>query len=810
MTGSTPPPRRPSSGARGRQPARPRAASARSGDGRARPAPQRRPATAGAATTAPLLRAQASGRPPARRKTRRPWYRRPVAALLALPVILLAFAGLTLFFYFFTSVPLPDAVGASPTIILDTNGKEVGSLQAETSREDIDLDDLPDHVWQAVLAAEDAGFYEHSGVSVAGIFRAALRNVTAGEVSQGGSTISQQYVKNVTSDKERSILRKVREAALAVKLEQNYSKDQILEFYLNSIYWGRGAYGIEAAAKAFFDKPAAQLTPRQAAMLAGIIAAPSAYDPVESPDKAAARYRYVLNQMVEKGWMEPVKAGNFAASPPTARRSRNVVFKTAPFFLQLVKTELENNPELDPDEIYQGLVVTTTLDVEMQAHAEEAYTESFVDSKIEPSAALVSIDNATGGIRALVGGKNYARSQLNLAVGQGRQPGSTFKPFALAAWVDEKKDPESFFPAPPEIEFSAEEINAKLGRQQALEPWKVRNYELADYGGLTLREATWKSVNTVYAQLVLEVDPKDMRDIAEKAGVKRELEPVPALVLGTEEVTPLELTEAYSTFATGGVHHDAHAVAEIRRDGETIYRARRKGSQDLTERVALTVTDVLKGVVEQGTGTAAQIGRPAAGKTGTTQSNGDAWFVGYTPQLTTGVWMGNVENNEPMEGDYTGGSLPAETWQDYMSAAMADMPVRDFPEPPGGLEVVTPSPAPSPEPCDEGEIREDAEPGESEGPCVPDPALSEEPETEAPEPSPRPTKPPKPEPEPEPEPTKEPEPEPSKEPEPSPEPEPEPSEPAGGGGGGKGGGGDGTGGGADAAATVDGEDAGGG
>ena len=685
--------------------------------------------------------------------------------MLILPFLLLAFGALTLFFYFFTSVPLPDEIGASPTVILDTQGQEVGTLQAETSREDIKLDDLPEHVVNAVLAAEDATFYEHRGVSLPGIFRAALRNVTAGEVSQGGSTISQQYVKNITTDKEKTILRKVREAALAVKLEQTYSKDQILEFYLNSIYWGRGAYGVEAAAKAYYDIPARKLSQGQAAMLAGVIAAPSAYDPADNPDKANTRYRYVLRQMVDKGWMESIKAGKLSAKPPTTRRSRNVVFKKAPFFLEMVKTELESDKVgLDPEEIYQGLVVVTTLDVDMQEAAEDAYRESFIESNIKPSAALVSIDNATGGVRALVGGKNYAKSQLNLAVGEGRQPGSTFKPFALAAWIDEGKSPDSYFDAPAQIEFSVDEINDKLGREQAPEPWKVGNYELAEYGEMSLREASWNSVNTVYAQLVLEVDPKNMRDMAEAAGIRRNLDAVPALVLGTEEVTPLNLTEAYSTFANNGVHHKAHTITEVRRQGDVIYKAGKKGNEEITEAVALHVTDVLKGVIENGTGTAAQIGRPAAGKTGTTQSNGDAWFMGYTPQLTTGVWMGNIKNNNPMEGEYTGGSLPAQTWAAYMSAAMEGMPVKDWPAPPGGLDVVRPAPPSEPEPCGDGQVRAEPSEGASEGVCVQE--ETEAPETEEPSPTPKPTKSPKPQPSKKPEPP------------PEPEPEPEPSEPA--------------------------------
>ena len=698
---------------------------------------------------------------------------------------MLGFAGVTLFFYFFTSVPLPDTIGVSPTVILDTNGVEVGTLQAETSREDIDLDDLPKHAVDAVLAAEDAGFYAHGGVSLPGIFRAALRNVTSGEISQGGSTISQQYIKNVTTDDDLTLLRKVREAALAVKLERQFTKDEILEFYLNSIYWGRGAYGIEAAAKAYFDKPAEKLSLSQAALLAGIIAAPSAYDPSENPDGAHERYQYVLTQMVENSWAEPATAGRLAASPPQTRRSRGVVFKQAPFFLQLVKKELESpRLDLDPEAIYRGLVVTTTLDVEMQRKAEAAYRTAFIDSDIEPSAALVTIDNLTGGIRALVGGKNYARSELNLAVGEGRQPGSTFKPFALAAWIDEGKDPKSFFDAPAQIEFSADEINTRLGRKAANTAWKVRNYEGAEYGGMNLDEATWKSVNTVYAQLVLEVDPKNMRRMAEKAGIERDMEAVPSLVLGTEEVTPLELAEAYSTFANAGTHRDAHTVSEVRRGGERIYRARTRGSEEIDRRTALTVTNVLEGVITSGSGVNAAIGRPAAGKTGTTQSNGDAWFVGYTPQLTTAVWMGNVENNEPMVGAYTGGSLPAQTWGAYMAEAMEGMDALDFPAPPGGLEIVRPSPAPEPSPCPDGEVRDPEASEASEAGCVPVPEpteteteapQTEAPDTEAPEPEPTEApdteKPDKPEPEPEPEP------EPTREPKPSPKPSKPPDEP---------------------------------
>ncbi|MGH3664626.1 MAG: transglycosylase domain-containing protein, partial [Egibacteraceae bacterium] len=497
---------------------------------------------------------------------------------------------------------------------------------------------------------------------------------------------------------------------------------------------------------------------------------PSAYDPRSNPEAAQRRYGYVLSQMVNKGWLDPARAGRLTANPPMTRKAKAVAFKQAPYFLQMVKQELER--ELGPEEIYQGLVVTTTLDLDLQAKAEQAYDDAFVSSGIRPSGALVSVDNATGGIRALVGGKNYARSQLNLAQAR-RQPGSTFKPFALAAYVDEGKDPENYFDGPAEIEFTEAELEAQLGSDQPPGSWKPRNYEDAEYGELSLREATWKSVNTVYAQLVLEVGPGRAKQMARKAGIRSKMAAVPSIVLGTSGVNAVEMAEAYSTFATGGVRHQPHTLKEVRRDGEQLLAEDAEGERTLSEQVALTVTDVLRGVIDVGSGVAADIGRPAAGKTGTTQNNADAWFAGYTPQLTAVVWMGNVRNNKPMEGEYTGGSLPAETWQAFMSAAMEDLPVEDFPAAPGGLIITRPSPEPEPLQCPEGEVASEASDGTEVCVAV---EPTEEVTSEATEVEPEPTE------EPEPEPTQEPEPEPEpepteKKPEPPPDSTEEPTEP---------------------------------
>ena len=643
-----------------------------------------------------------------------------------MPAVLAGAAGVLLVSYFFQSIPLPDSIGRAPTVLLDASGRELGTLQPNASREDVALADLPAHVPDAVLAAEDAGFYEHGAISFVGIARAALSNVRAGGVNQGGSTISQQYIKIVTTDDERSMLRKVREAVLAFKLERQLTKDQILESYLNTIYFGRGAYGIEAAAKAYFgeDRSAGTLTEAEAALLAGIIQSPSRLDPRENPDGAVRRYTYVVGQMRENGWLEPATAERLLSPDqfPVTVEPATTTFKDAPFFLDLVRRELAL--KIGEDRMYTGLTVTTTLDLGVQRYAETAYHAAF--DAIEPTGALVSIDPATGGVRALVGGEDYARDQLNLAIAQ-RQPGSTFKPFALAAWIDEGNSPESYFDAPAEITYAGAEIG---------EPneWEVSNYEDAEYPPMSLREATWRSVNTVYAQVLADVGKEKVARMAQDAiattpGTSTsEIPEVASVVLGTTAVSPLELAAAFNTFATGGIRRQPFTIAEIARDGRTLFSTPVRDERVFSEQVAWTVTEVLRGVIRTGTGSAADIGVPAAGKTGTTQNYGNAWFAGFTPHLTTVVWMGNRDNNERMaeELEPTGSGLPARTWAAFMGPIHANLPEQGFPEPKGGLIVTRQSPSPSPSPveCEGGEVEVVDDDGETT--CAsPEPSPSE-------------------------------------------------------------------------------------
>lgn len=639
--------------------------------------------------------------------------------LFALLVGVMAAAAVA---YAVANIPLPNELETTPTTVLDKNGNEIGQLHAEATREDVELDKVPEHTTQAVLAAEDAGFREHPGVSIPGIVRAAISNLRSGEVRQGGSTISQQYVKTVTGADEQTSLRKIREALLAMKLEREVSKDQILEYYLNTIYFGRGAYGIQAASRAYFNKDVSDLTRSESALLAGFIPAPSLSDPVDHPERAAQRYEYVISQLEAQEWVTPSQAAKMRARQPEVTPKAKKVAKTAPFFMAMVEEELARR--LGGDLAYSGLTVRTTLDPRMQRIAEKTYDGHYDELRDQlraemgkkakiPTGAMVSLDPKTGAIRALVGGRDFAKDEYNLAIGGpqglGRQPGSTFKPFALAAWIAGGNSPESLFEAPATMQFDAAEIGASEG-------WTVSNYGNAGYGTVTLREATWNSINTVYAQTALEVGAPEIVRIAHDAGVKSPLDANPSIVLGAEEVTPLELASAYNMLAAGGVSRAPRTIESVSRDGDMIYEPREKTRRALEKDVAWTTVDVLRGVIERGTGTAAQIDRPAAGKTGTTQNAADAWFAGFTPNLTTVTWMGYRDSNEAMPGSPTGGGFPAELWADYMREALEKLPEKDFPEPSGEYEIIgEPSPEPSSPPVTEDPATQE--------PVAPDPSV---------------------------------------------------------------------------------------
>lgn len=580
---------------------------------------------------------------------------------------------------------------ATSTKIYAADGALITTLSAEENRELVELDDLPDHVADAVIAIEDARFLEHRGVDARAVMRALRRNAEAGEVIEGGSTITQQYIKNLLGEDDKTVKRKLREASLAVQLERQYTKRRILELYLNTIFLGNGAYGIQAAALEYFGVPAAELTLAQSAVLAGLIRSPSASDPYDLPERAIARRNEVLSRMTELGLVKPADAASAAAEPLGLRVKADEDRYAAPYFVEQVKRFVLDDPRFGktPSERQRllfrgGLRITTSLDLRLQALAEDAVGK-VRPGEPGPDAALAAIEPTTGAVRALVGGRDFfsgnPRAKLDLATGgPGRPAGSSFKPFVLAAALEKGIPLDKVYPAPSSIELALPS-----------EVWKVENYEGSGGGSADLRDATVRSYNTVYAQLVMEVGPEEAMRMASRLGIADPLEPFPSAVLGTNDVHALSMASAYGTFATRGVQVDpAFVMTVTRSDGAVLYQHQTSARRAVTRYVADQVNSVLQEVMTRGTGTDARIGRPAAGKTGTGQAWRDAWFVGYTPDLVTAVWMGFAEEGRrsmvPPATPFriTGGTWPAEIWQLFMTNALADVPASDFalPEPP--------------------------------------------------------------------------------------------------------------------------------
>lgn len=622
------------------------------------------------------------------------------ATILAVPSGFLLMAVLFGVAYALVDIPDPSEISLShSTVIVDRAGRPIARLHAEADRVDVPLAEIPKLVQQSVIAAEDHNFYKHGGVSIPSMVRAAFVNVTGLGVRQGGSTITQQYVKNAYVGNERTLWRKVKEAVVAIKIERQRSKDEILTDYLNTIYFGRGAYGIEAAAQTYFRNHAKDLTLEEAALLAGIIRAPEFYDPVREAAYARAKARRdrVLDQMAELGFIDRTKAEAAKAKKVEVRRGTTAASGAlvAPHFVEDIRRKLV--AQYGGSRVYSGgMKVHTTLDLRLQRFAEAA-VRGVLNESSDPEAALVAIDPETGGVLAMVGGRRYSERQFNLASQGRRQAGSAFKPFVLGAALDDGISIRSRFKAP-----------AKIKLETGFEPWEVENYDKKDYGTIDLLKATEFSVNTVYAQLILKVGPKLAAGIAEQAGITSKLSAVPSLTLGTSPVSPVEMAGAYADFANGGMHAAPYTITSIDDgDGNEIFKAEVKPVRALDEPVANTVAYALQRVVKEGTGTRAQLGsRPVGGKTGTTENHIDAWFVGFTKQISTAVWMGFPEGKKTMEHvrgiAVTGGSFPAQIWKAFMEKAVEGMPQEGFGKPSfAGEELnasptATPSPSPTP------------------------------------------------------------------------------------------------------------------
>lgn len=621
-------------------------------------------------------------------------------------------AAITVISLFLGSVPLPQAVPApQASRILASDGQLVATLHGEENRTIVALSEFAPVLRQAVIAAEDRGFYGHSGLSPRGVLRAAFANVRAGGVRQGGSTITQQYVRSAFASvgRERTVFRKAKEAALAVKLERIYSKDKILEFYLNTVYFGRGAYGAEAAARTYFSKPARQVSLPEAAYLAGAIRAPGRFQPDRSPEAATAIRNVVLDDMVAAGFVnrsEAEAAGQQALAFSLGRGSGRSA--RAAFFVEYVRRLLSGGDfRLTDQQILSGgLEIHTTLDLRMQDAAERAIA-STLDRPEDPEAALVAID-PSGNIRAMVGGRDFTSQErargFNFAYQKGkatggRLAGSAFKPFTLAAFVDQGYSVQSVFAAPAETVISSEECS------EGDKPWTVENFDRESFPSLTVAEATAHSVNTVYAQMMDLLKPEKVAPVIRDLGI--DLPPgevVCSLSLGTLGATPLEMARAYATFAGRGERPEVLGVTKVvGQDGRVLARRSPRRADVLDPEVADSINAVLQGVLEEGTGRRAELGRPAAGKTGTTQNHVDAWFVGYTPTLVSAVWMGFPP--DPADGRIpgmsrvhgvrvTGGSFPATIWKSFMTEALKGSTPVGFGEARVGGEVLKPPPRP--------------------------------------------------------------------------------------------------------------------
>jgi penicillin-binding protein 1A len=615
----------------------------------------------------------------------------PVAAVVGVATLLRA--------------PLPVAqippeaatITAEPSIVVDRDGSEIGLFRGFDQTREVQPEDVPQVLKDAVVAIEDQRFWDHRGVDLEGIARAARTNLEVGGVVQGGSTITQQLVKNLYLTRAQTLERKVDEALLALELEGQLTKEEILFRYLTSSYYGAGAYGIGAAAEIYFGKEVVDLDASEAATLAGVVQAPSRLSPHEDLEAADERRRLVLQSMLDLGYLTVADyeaearrvlwradgGDDRPAGPATVVIERPAKGSSVhPFFVDYVEAELLER--LGPDLLYNGgLRIETTIDPDLQTAAEEAVAERLDSTEYPVEMASITLDPATGHIVSMVGGRDHDASQVNLATGgsTGFQPGSSFKPLVMAGAFELGLGPETLYPGPAQWT-----VPGCSGSQCTLS-----NYDFVDRGEMTLRSAMHLSVNTVFAQLVLDVGLDETVALSRALGLER-LDPDavygPSLALGAAETSPLEMASAYGTFANRGIRVEPTSVLRvIDGDGNVLIDNRaRPGTRVVTSRTADNVTDVLTGVITEGTGRRAAIGRPAAGKTGTAQEYRAAWFVGYTPDFVTAVWMGHADRLAPLRNingvaRVTGGSHPSVAWADIMRAAHQGVEEQSFPEP---------------------------------------------------------------------------------------------------------------------------------
>jgi penicillin-binding protein 1A len=609
---------------------------------------------------------------PVRAKRPRRWRRRLLVWGLLASLWGVIIAGGTLAYFALTLPPVNDldAAWRRPSVsLLGADGSLIATY-GDLFGEPLKLKDLPPYLPEAVLATEDRRFYHHYGVDPIGLVRAVVVNLRAGHVVQGGSTISQQLAKNLFLTPERTMRRKIQEMLLALWLERKFTKDQLLEIYLNRIYLGAGTYGVDAAAERYFDKSARKVSLYEAATIAGLLKAPTRFSPARDREQTEKRTAQVLDNMVDAGFITAAQAA--AATKDKAVLA--VAGRARPGNRYFADWVYEQTPGFVSGE-GRDLVVHTTLDPKLQAAAEAAIEATLAKDgeKAEVAQGALVAMTPDGAVRALVGGRDYGDSQFNRATQALRQPGSAFKPFVYLAALEQGMTPEDhFFDGP-----------IRIGN------WRPHNYESRYRGDVTAADALALSINTVAAQVLQRAGIDNAINVAHRLGITSDLQRDASLALGTSEVTLVDLVTAYCAFASGGRGALPYGITEIHdKDGHVLYKRAGDGAGLVIAPDHVTeMNAMLSGVIARGTGRAAAFDRPAAGKTGTTQDFHDAWFVGYTADLVAGVWLGNDDNSAM--NHITGGSLPAKTWRAFMVAVTQGMPVRALPAP--GVPITAPT-----------------------------------------------------------------------------------------------------------------------
>jgi len=631
------------------------------------------------------LRKDDATSPPKRPLWRRRWFQRTligVGALTLLFVIVVGVAALWAFTILPRSLPSVTALETLQPIqgtkIYDDNDEPMTELHVER-RILVPLAQIPQSLRDAILATEDRRFYSHWGIDPIGVARAVIQNYRRGRIVEGGSTITQQLTKVLFLTPDKSLERKLKEAVLALELERRYSKDRILEMYLNQVYFGHGSYGVEAAARTFFGKPVSELTVKESALIAGLPRAPSNYSPFDRADAAKRRREVVLRRMVDFGVLKDEESKRLAKTdlgliPPERRRT------TGQYFVDYVQQSLE--AKYGPDLVLKGgLNVYTTLNPTMQLAAEQSLRDGLKALQgrsaqarpgESPEGAVITVEPQTGYVKAMVGGSDFLRSEFNRAVQAKRQPGSAFKPFIYIAALEAGFTPAS------QIEDSP--VSYTVGGGQPV--WKPENYDRKFRGSTTLQQAIEESVNVVTVKLQERIGLSKTIQVARRLGIASPLDVNLSLALGTSDLSLLELTSAYGVLANQGVWMPPVTIRYVTdAQGKLLEEHVPEGREAIAPETAYVITHMLRGVVERGTGQAAKaLGRPIAAKTGTTNDYSNAWFIGFTPRLATGVWVG-YDRPRSLGKDETGSRVAVPIWVSYMGRVLGDSPKEDFPVP---------------------------------------------------------------------------------------------------------------------------------